>query len=516
MKSVFFNHELLDSEKKIIASLKIPSLILMENAGLNSAEYIFKTVLDEKFDNVIIFAGKGNNAGDGFVIARHLLNKGVPVTVLLLYPGSDLKGDALTNYNVLKRLCTNDLLRLKECKNLNSVKREVRQDNLLIIDAIFGIGFKGELETRLKKIFSFINNIKKKKIISIDTVSGLSNHEVKSDCIKADVTLTMGVKKFNSMFGSGRELSGKVEVMNIGIPPQEFDKYNGRKMFEIESEDVKGFLPKRNINSNKYTNGKLFIIAGTPGFTGAAYMSSISALRIGSGAVILGIPESLNVIMESKTTEVITLPLAETEFKSFSADSYEIIKERLQWCDVCLIGPGIGRNQETLELVRKIVSQNETNFVVDADGIFAFKDHLNLLKKKKKNIILTPHHGEFSNLTGIGLDEIKSNFYEISKDFASEYNLILGLKNSPTIVTDGDKFFINPTGRENLATIGSGDILSGIIAGAYTLTEDAINSAVYGMYVHGKCGDNIYAKTGDSSTIASDLIDEIPAVKNEL
>nr|MBC8490125.1 hypothetical protein [Bacteroidota bacterium] len=180
-----------------------------------------------------------------------------------------MKGDALTNYEVLKQLCNSDLLHLKECKDLNSVKKEVKQDNPLIIDAVFGIGFKGELEARLKKIFSFINNIENKKIIAIDTVSGLSNHEVKSDCIKADVTLTMGVKKFNSMFGFGRELSGKVDVMNIGIPAIEFDRYNKRKMFEIELEDVKGFLPKRNINSNKYTNGKLFIIAGTPGFTGA-------------------------------------------------------------------------------------------------------------------------------------------------------------------------------------------------------------------------------------------------------
>jgi len=213
MKSVFLNHELLVAEKKIISSLKIPSIILMENAGLNSAESIYKTICDENFSNVLIFAGKGNNAGDGFVIARHLLSKGVRVTVLLLYPGSDLKGDALTNYEVLKKLDVSGLLYLKECKDLNSVKREVNQNNPLIIDAVFGIGFKGALEARLKKIFSFINNIKKKKIIAIDTVSGLSNHEVKSDCIKADVTLTMGVKKFICMFGIGRELSVKIEVI---------------------------------------------------------------------------------------------------------------------------------------------------------------------------------------------------------------------------------------------------------------------------------------------------------------
>jgi NAD(P)H-hydrate epimerase len=516
MKSVFFNKEVLDTEKKIITSLKIPSVLLMENAGLNSADYIYKTIREEDFKDVIILTGKGNNAGDGFVIARHLLNKGVSVNVLLLYPVSVLKGDAKTNYVILKNLDSPGELYLKECMDVKAVKNELKRKNLLLIDAIFGIGFKGELEARLKKVFSFINNIKKKKIISIDTVSGLDSHEKRDDCINADVTLSMGVKKFNSMFSYGREFSGVIEVMDIGISDNEFDRYNKKQMFEIESMDVSGFLPQRNINSNKYTNGKLFVIAGSPGFTGAAYLSSISALRAGSGAVILGIPESLNEIMESKTTEVVTLPLADNEFKSFSMDAYEIVKERLKWCDVCLIGPGIGRDEETLELVRKIVSQNNNNFVIDADGIFAFKGHLEFLKKKKRNIILTPHYGEFSNLTGIDLNEIKQNFFTISKEFALKYNLILGLKNSPTIITDGKSFCINSTGCENLATIGSGDVLSGIIGSAYTQTHDAINSTIYGMYVHGKCGDRLYDQTGDSSTIASDLIDEIPIVKKEL
>jgi len=516
MRSVFLNQEVLDAERKIISSLNISSIVLMENAGKNSAEYIYNTVCCENFKNIILLAGKGNNAGDGFVIARHLLSKGVPVKVLLLYHASDLKGDAKTNYNVLKKMTSQADLSLKECKDVNSVKKELSVNNPLIVDAIFGIGFKGELEARLKKVFSFVNNIRNRKVIAIDTASGLDNHEKKVDCIRADVTLSMGVKKFNSMFSNGREFSGTVEVMNIGIFDKEFDRYNKKKMFEIDVYDVKGFLPHRNINSNKYTNGKLFILAGSPGFTGAAYLSSLSALRAGSGAVILGIPESLNEVMEIKTTEVITLPLADNEFKSFSKDSYDIIKEKLEWCDVCLIGPGIGRDEEALELVRMVVSQNNNNFVIDADGIFAFKGHLDLLKKKKRNIILTPHYGEFSNLAGISLSEIKQDFHTIAREFAAEYNLVLGLKNSPTIITDGKNFYINSTGRENLATIGSGDVLSGIIASTFSRTLDAMGSTVYGMFVHGRCGDILFEKSGDSATIATDLIDEIPIVKEEL
>lgn len=514
MKSVFFNNEVLDAEKKIISDLNIPSLVLMENAGANSANFICNIFSEEKFENIIILAGKGNNAGDGFVIARHLANKNVKSAVLLFYPETELKGDALTNFNVAKnfggkiRFVNPDLI--DDFFDKNDLEKTV------FVDSVFGIGFKGELEERIKFIFKKINCIKNKKVIAVDTVSGLKNHHEKDEYLIADYTLTMGVKKFSSAFDVGREVSGKIIVMNIGIKGEEFDKYNLKKIFEIGSGDVKKIIPERGINSNKYTNGKLFVVSGSTGFSGASYLCSMSALKTGCGAVILGVPESLNPVLESKTTEIITLPLQENEEHSLSGFSYKKISEKIKWSDAVLIGPGIGRNEETLALIRRIVSENDCPMVIDADGIFAFKNNLELLRKPEKRIILTPHYGEFSNLTGYSVDEIKSGIYRISVEFAKKYNLILVLKNSPTVVTDGEYFYINTAGRENLATVGSGDVLSGIIGGILAQNKNVLESSLAGTFIHGRCGDVLYEKTGANSTIASELICEIQNVKLEL
>lgn len=516
MKSVYFNSEVTAAEKKIIANTGIPSLILMENAGGNSAKLIKEIFIKEKYRRIYILTGKGNNAGDGFVIARHLVNQDISVTVLMLYNESELKGDALINYNVIKNLDSSLKLNILQCDNVNSLKKSVILEDAIIVDAVFGIGFKGELEPGISNIFRYINKSNtNKKVIAVDTISGLADFRNASGCLKADITISMGIKKFNSMFDEGREFSGKNITVDIGIHAKEFDYYNDKKIYEIETKDLRRTLIKRNINSNKYTNGKVFILAGSKGFTGAAYLASLSALRSGSGAVILGIPESLNIAMESKTTEIITYPLPETEEGTISEKAYDKIIEKMKWSDVTLIGPGIGRNEETLELVRNVVKKSDRNIVIDADGIFAFRKYNSVLKKKDTGIIITPHYGEFSNLTGISLDEMKNNFYTISKEFAKKNNLIIILKNSPSVITDGIFFIINSSGRENLATVGSGDVLSGIVASIYSHNFDPFTSAIAGTYIHGKCGDIIYNKSGDSSTIASDLIDLIPEVKNE-
>lgn len=513
MQNIFFNEEVLAAEKKIISSLNIPSLVLMENAGANSAGFIIRKYKEALSHEVVIISGKGNNAGDGFVIARHLSNQNISVKVLTLFKEKELKGDSLANYRILINLKENPL-RIVYCKDAKDMGKEIGDDNKIIIDAIFGVGFRGELDSRIRSIVEFMNQLKGKIIISIDTPSGLSSYDRNSASVNAVMTLTMGVKKFNSLFYKGRESSGKQEVINTGVPVSEFTNYNAKGIFEIEEDDVRKLLPSRNINSNKYSNGKVFILSGSAGLTGAAYLSSMAALRTGSGAVVTGVPKSLNEIMEIKMTEVMTLPLKETEEKSLSGKCYDEIISRLRWANTILIGPGLSKHENTMELVRKVVKDNNLNYVIDADAISAFKGNLRLLKNKK--IILTPHAGEFANLIEKSTDEVISNFYELAKGFAKEYKIILVLKNSPTVITDGDGFYVNSTGRENLATAGTGDVLSGIIAGVYSQTIDALNSAIAGVYIHGMCGDRLYDKYGGNSTIAGDLLKEIPIVKNEL
>lgn len=513
MLNVFLNSEVLAAEKKICSTLKIPAIVLMENAGFNSAGFIINHFKNLLKNEVIIVTGKGNNAGDGFVIARQLSNKNIKVKVLTLFREKELKNDALVNYNILKNQ-KNENLKIVYCGDAKDLKKEIHAGNKIIIDAIFGIGFQGQPDIRIKEIFEQINKFKDRIILSVDTPSGLFSYDQNTPSVKANYTLTMGVKKFHSLFYKGREQTGKYEVTDIGFSDTEFTVYNNRKIFEIEEKDVRMMLPVRNINSNKYTSGKVFILSGSVGLTGAAYLCSMSALRAGSGAVITGVPESLNAIMETKMTEVMTLPLPETKDKTLSLNCYDLVRKRIEWADTVLLGPGLSKNEETMELVRKIVKDNNVNFVIDADALSAFQGKLNLLKNKK--IILTPHFGEFANLSGISTDELKNNFFEYAYNFAKEHRLILVLKNSPTIITDGDGFYINSTGSENLATAGTGDVLSGIIAGLYSRTKNNLSASIAGVYIHGRCGDKLYSKDGPSSTIAGDLINIIPEVKQEL
>lgn len=510
MKNVFFNDSVLQAEKKIIAELEIPSLLLMENAGANSSEYLTSNYGEILINGVTVVSGKGNNAGDGFVLARQLCLRKNRVKVIMLFEDKELKGDALINFNVLKNLnCAG--LKIVYCKSPGDVKKELNDDSKIIVDAIFGIGFSGKPDKRITEIISILNNLSNKIIISLDTPSCLNHYNQDFSSVKANVTLSMGVRKFHSMFYKGREYSGKTETVNIGIPEEEFDKFNSEGIYITEIEDVKKIIPKRKFDSNKYSNGKVFILTGSPGLTGASFLASMSALRAGVGAVIAGIPESLNEIMEEKLTEVMTLPLKETDESTLSLGAFPEIKKKIKWADVTLIGPGISKNEETSELVRKIVNEIEGKFIIDADGIYAFGDRLNLLKGK--DIILTPHYGEFSSLTGITTDELKNDFFNISKEFAGKYRLTLLLKNAPSAVTDGKKFLINSTGRENLATAGSGDVLSGITAAYFSQSKNSLQSAAAAAFVHGYCGDLLYEKYGQDGAIAGDLIDEIRKVK---
>ncbi|CAF3904306.1 unnamed protein product [Rotaria sp. Silwood1] len=282
-----------------------------------------------------------------------------------------------------------------------------------------------------------------------------------------------------------------------------------------EEKDVAGFIPQRKINSYKYSSGKVFSLAGSKGLTGAAYLCSQSALISGSGAVILGIPDSLNTILARKLIEVMTLPLPETIEHTLSLASYEKIKEKIKWSDCLLLGPGVSKNYETLELISKIISENDVPMVLDADGLSAFKDLK--IKKRKHKIILTPHLGEFANLLNISIDEVKADFYNLAKQYAKQNNVILVLKGSPSIITDGEYFYINSSGNPILSTAGSGDVLSGIIASLYSRTKDSLKSAVAGVYIHGKCADLIQTKNRNNFTFkASDLINKIPEAVNSI
>ncbi len=514
MKSIFFNKDVLAMEKALMKETGISSAVLMENAGRNSAAIISDIFHSGNFTNVYIITGKGNNAGDGFVAARHLCIKNIPVEIIMLYSESELKGDALLNYNILKSSSS--------VKFTFSIIENFKNESLhcgskpLIVDCIFGTGFKGTLPAEVKNSVEVVNNIKNRYIVSLDVPSGLSGLNSDQSMIKADITIAMGTIKAETLFRTGKLNSGEKVIADIGIPPSDYQNFNKEKLYLNEARDFKDIVNKRGALSHKYSNGKVFVLAGSKNLSGAAYMSSTSTLHTGAGAVVLGFPEHLHNILGAKVNEIMILPLPENEEGTLSKSGMKSISEKIDWCDCLLIGPGLSKNMETRSLVSEIILKNDVKMVVDADGIDGLKKSLSKLKERKNKIIVTPHIAEFSRLTGISIDEIEKDIFNIARKFAKKYNLILILKNAPTIITDGETIIVNTTGKENLATAGTGDILSGITASLYSINDDAFKTASMACYIHGRCGDILYTVYNKSSTIATDLITKINEVKSEL
>ncbi|HPS64939.1 MAG TPA: NAD(P)H-hydrate dehydratase [Ignavibacteria bacterium] len=508
MENILDVKDVLNIEKNLMNKLNLPSLILMENAGLRSADFILQKYNERGCSNILILLGKGNNAGDGMVIARHLISKNIIPYIYFLYPQQEYKNDAKINYDILKNLIPDKYIFSYE--NFETGFENLNKEGLIIVDAVFGVGFKGTEDEITKKVFDYLNHNKKGLVIAIDVPSGLSDMiNAENSILKADYTLSMGVKRLNTVYGGGREFCGEVVKIELGIIENEFE--NPLKIFMVEKSDVKEMMPaQRKINSNKYSAGKVFVLAGSRGYTGAGYLSSMSALRTGAGAVIIGFPESLDKIFEIKLTEVIKKPLPENKESGLSEDAFDEIIELIQWSDVTLIGPGLGRSNETQNLIRNIVQNVDKPLVIDADGLYAFKGNTGLLKKDKNQIIITPHYGEFANLLGINYNDINSNFVNYSKKFAAEHNLTLILKNSPSLVTQGNEIILNSTGSENLATVGSGDVLAGIVSGIYSQSKDPLKSAAAANYIHGMCSDILKNKNCGNSVIAGDLIEFIP------
>ncbi|MFH1563193.1 MAG: NAD(P)H-hydrate dehydratase [Nitrospirota bacterium] len=500
-------------DKKATAEFNIPGIILMENAGLVSS-----LILEEKFSEVkeiAIFAGGGNNGGDGLVIARHLFNQGITVTVYLLKSAAQIKGDALTNLNIAKSIG----IPVKEILDENELGRE--KANILhaevIIDAILGTGTSGEIEGWLANVINFLNQINI-PIIAIDIPSGLDADTgfPLGVCIRAEVTWTLGLPKIGLLLYPGAEFAGEISLVDISLPEQLVEDED-IKVNLLLKEDILSALPKRTNDVHKGSCGKVITIAGSVGMTGAAVMTAQSCLTMGAGLAILGIPGSLNPIVAAKLTEVITKPLPETPEQTIGLNSYDEIMELVKDASAVAIGPGLGRNNEVVNLVRKLIPKINIPMVIDADGLFALAGNLHILQEKSSPIIITPHAGEMAHLLGITTDEVQKDRLGIAQGFAQKYQLVVVLKGARTIITDPDgNTYINSTGNSGMATAGCGDVLTGMIAGLLAQNVSAIDAAKLGVFLHGLSGDLVLEEKGEYSLVASDLITKIPVAIKEV
>lgn len=523
MRPVFTFDEIREAEKNIIEKDGVPSLLLMENAGKNAFDVITVNYPDIEEYSIYIFCGKGNNAGDGFVIARHFAVNAIDVNIIHVSEVSSLKGDALTNYELLAKLNSEFITFYGYDEFISSRVNPLRKGKILVIDAILGSGISGKVSSEYENAISFINSLSKKnkhlKVVAVDVPSGLMSGELINPLVKADLTITTGALKTEMLYGAGKECCGEIFVVPIGITENKLEEYNISRKYAAEMEDAASLLPKRKKSSYKYSNGKPLLIGGSKGMSGALIMSAMAAVRSGAGGVQIAYPESLSAHFSKSLFDAVKIPLNETNEQTISANSYQLLKKNIEKADAVLLGPGISLNSETKTFVLDVIANCGKNIVIDADALTVLGENLDVLSNRKcEYIILTPHLGEFSKLSGLSADEIILNRFESVRGFAKKYNVSVVMKSETTFscLANGEIYF-NVNGNESLAVGGSGDVLAGIIVSLLSQTKSVKASMLCGNFLQGMLAGLHYEKKGNKQTASQkDLIGFIPKAVTEL
>ena len=502
-------------DKRAIEECGIPGIVLMENAGRGAASIIETSypVLNNK--KIAIFCGKGNNGGDGFVIARHLFNGGVEVKVYLLTAGDSLQGDAKVNFRILRQMGI-DIVELVGANSLDLVRNELK-DYDLAVDAIFGTGLNSEVRGIYREVIEVLNctNIPK---VAVDIPSGLSadTGKVLGTCIRADRTITFAHPKLGLLIHPGLEYVGELYTIDISIPDYLIEEERIQN-YIIDRDELKLIISPRVLNSHKGDFGHLLVVAGSTGKTGAAVLTCQGAMRVGVGLVTLGLPEGLNPIMENKLTEVMTEPLLEDTPGFLGIGAFDNVMRLAEKKNALAIGPGISTKDETVKLVQRIIKEIDIPVVIDADGLNALSENVEILKESKAPIMLTPHPGEMARLTNTSVSEVQNQRIKVSRGFAQEYNIHLVLKGSRTIIADPNgNIYINPTGNPGMATGGMGDVLTGMLSSFLAQGFNMVNAAKLAVFSHGLAGDAIASERGETGLLATDVIERMPAILNGL
>lgn len=486
-----------------INEIGIPSIVLMENA----AEAFVGELLKEPDINdasVVIFCGLGNNGGDGFAIARKLMQKKINVDVVIIGNQNKIKGDARANLNILNHIdlkpysITTD----EELKNLFGNLPE----NTVFIDAIFGIGCEKDIEGIYFSVIEKIN-YSGIKTYAVDMPSGINaqNGRIMGIALKAYKTITFCLPKIGLFLYPGASFTGDVVVVDIGIPDMAW--INKTYTYEIIDATYKNLLPIRQSFSHKGTFGKVLIVAGSKNMMGAAFLSAKAAYRSGCGIVKI-LTEAGN---ESALFSALPEAIVETYHRDHNFNEQQIINA-IEWSDAILIGPGMTDDFYTEKILSIVLTHNNKKTVIDADGLNVLSRHFKLLSNNHSNIIVTPHIGEMSRLTGYSKEAILDNSVEFCLAFSQKHEIITVLKSARTVIAAEDQIFINTLGNSGMATAGSGDVLSGIIVSLLAQTGKILKSAVLGVYIHSQAGDHIKEQIGEAALMANDLIEGISTV----
>lgn len=502
-------------DRRAIAELGIPGTVLMENAGIRVVEVLARAVEGFEAADVVVVAGKGNNGGDGFVVARHLHNMGLRPSVLLLASKDEVKGDAAVNLSIAGNMGIPiaEVVSPEDWKHHR--KALARAD--LIVDALFGTGLTKPVEGLQARVIGDINAAPGFKA-AVDIPSGLSSDtsRVIGPAVRADLTVTLAAPKIAHVLPPSEEYIGRLFVAPIGIPPALFDD-PGLKVALVDRGDVLRFFAARRPDTHKGTYGHVLVVAGSRGKTGAASLAAKAALKMGAGLVTVATPESCLPMIARSMDELMTEPLAETPGGTISGKGLARILDLLKGKDALLLGPGISTHPETAKFVLALLPRVRIPMVIDADALNIVASKPDVLAALCAQAVLTPHPGEFARLTGLTTKAILEDRLGTATSFAMSYKAYLVLKGHRTLVACPDGcIHVNSTGNPGMATGGSGDVLGGMIASQIAQERDVEAATVSAVYAHGLAGDIGAEALGEKALTAGDLIKFLPKALRDL
>ncbi|MBR6407724.1 MAG: NAD(P)H-hydrate dehydratase [Clostridia bacterium] len=496
---------ILNAEKSRIAELEaakrgIGLTELMERAGRSSFEIIEKFNSPENKKTVIV-CGKGNNGGDGFVIARHMLAKGYDVKVILAL-GQPAADDAKL---MMERIDGGFI------EEYDENARETIMSADIIVDCIFGLGLSGAVRKPAEEVIGVINR-SRARIFSIDVPSGMSSDSgmLAGACVRAHCTITFSSLKPCHVIFPARQLCSSVVVADIGIAPDIIARL--AVMRTADDGFVKTMLPRRFADSNKGSYGKLMSICGSMRMVGAAALSGMAAMRCGLGLLCCALPGPATAVLSHHLIEAVMLPLPVNQSGNTSKSSLPMIYVEMEKSSACLIGCGLGLDNDTRAIVYDIVQNAKIPLIIDADGINALALNKDILKQRQCEVVLTPHPGEMARLCSTDAQTIQSRRLEYATGLAREYGVTVVLKGANTIITDGRRTFVNMTGNDGMAKGGSGDVLAGMIASLAAQGMEPFYAAVCAVYLHGLGGDIAAKNLSRRAMLPTDIVNALPAI----
>jgi NAD(P)H-hydrate epimerase len=500
--------EMQELDRRATAEYGIPSLVLMENAGSETAGEMLAAFPGLLRSRVVILCGRGNNGGDGFVVSRHLLNRGVGLETFLLAGRGDVRGDARVNLEILEKMGAAPS-EVTDARGMATLSDRIGSADV-VVDALLGTGAQGPAKGIVAEAIEMVNRAGR-PVVAVDIPSGLvaDDPETPGPAIRAALTVTFALPKRCLLLYPAAGYAGTIRIVPIGIPSS-LCRAPELLLGVLEAEDVAPAFPRRDAAAHKGTFGHVLVIAGSVGKTGAAALASLAALRVGAGLVTLAVPQSLNDIMEVKLTEVMTEPVPETDARTIGREALDRLLRLAEGKSAVAIGPGLGTHPSTQALVQELLSSLRLPIVLDADGINALAGRADRLSQAGGPVIVTPHPGELSRLLDAPRDEVLRRRIPLLQELADRFHATLVLKTAHTVVaSSGGNAAIVPTGNPGMATGGTGDVLTGLIAGLLAQGVAPVLAAHAGAYVHGLAGDLAAARLGQEAMLAGDLLDGV-------